>query len=68
MLKATIFGPLTMTMIALPMPASAQQSSASKGYMDAMTKMQAGMPKDHNSDPDVSFAQIMISHHRAPST
>lgn len=53
-----------MTMIALAAPASAQQSTASKGYMDAMSKMQAGMPKVHNSDPDVDFAQMMIPHHQ----
>ncbi|MDO8874574.1 MAG: DUF305 domain-containing protein [Pseudolabrys sp.] len=64
MLRTTIFSALAMTMIALATPANAQQSAASKGYMDAMSKMQADMPKDHNSDLDVGFAQMMIPHHQ----
>ena len=46
------------------MPASAQQSPASKGHMDAMSKMQASMPKDHGNDPDAGFARMMIPHHQ----
>jgi uncharacterized protein (DUF305 family) len=64
MLRTTIFSAIAMTLIAIATPASAQQSVASKGYMEAMSKMQAGMPKDHNSDPDLGFAQMMIPHHQ----
>ncbi len=64
MLRTTIFSVIAITTMAIAMPAGAQQSPASKGYMDAMSKMQAGMPKVHNSDPDVGFAQMMIPHHQ----
>ena len=62
MLKSMIVASFMMTVFA--MPASAQQSPAGKGYMDAMSKMQASMPKDHKGDPDTDFARMMIPHHR----
>lgn len=63
MLRATIFSAIAM-MIAIAAPATAQQSPSSKGYMDAMSKMQASMPKDHKGDSDTDFARMMIPHHR----
>ena len=47
-------------------PGSSQSggSPATKGYMDAMSKMQASMPKDHKGDPDTDFARMMIPHHQ----
>jgi uncharacterized protein (DUF305 family) len=62
MLKTSLSA-IAMT-IALAMPAIAQQSPASKGYMDAMSKMQTSMPKDQKGDPDTDFARMMIPHHR----
>ena len=64
-MKTTIISALAMTFaIAIGTPASAQQSPASKGYMDAMMKMQSSMPKDQKGDPDTDFARMMIPHHR----
>ena len=63
MLKTTIIAAIVMTITAA-MPATAQQSPASKGYMDAMSKMQASVPKDQKGDPDTDFARMMIPHHR----
>ena len=48
-------------------PAAAQQpanSSVSKGYMDAMSKMQSSMPKEETGDADKDFARMMIPHHQ----
>ncbi len=45
-------------------PAAAQQSPASKGYMDSMMKMQSSMPKEQKGDPDTDFTMMMIPHHR----
>lgn len=63
MLKTTIIAAIVMTITAA-MPATAQQLPASKGYMDAMSKMQSSMPKDQKGDPDADFARMMIPHHR----
>jgi uncharacterized protein (DUF305 family) len=50
--------------VSLSMPAVAQQSpQASKGYMEAMSSMQAKMPKEM-IDPDTDFARMMIPHHQ----
>jgi len=56
---------LAMTTIAIAIPAAAQETPANKGYMDAMSKMQASMPKDQKGDPDVDFARMMIPHHQS---
>ena len=48
-------------------PVVAQQaasSPATKGYTDAMSKMQTNMPKVHKGDPDTDFARMMIPHHQ----
>lgn len=62
MLKTTLTA-IAMT-IAVAMPATAQQSPASKGYMDAMSKMQASMAKVQKDDADTEFARMMIPHHQ----
>jgi uncharacterized protein (DUF305 family) len=49
--------------LSLSAPAFAQGGS-SQGYMDAMKKMQADMPKDQTGDSDVDFARNMIPHHQ----
>lgn len=47
-----------------PVWAQSGSSPAAKGYMDAMSKMQASMPKDHTGDADKDFARMMIPHHQ----
>ena len=42
---------------------AAPGDSASQGYMDAMHKMDADMPKE-TGDVDVDFVQMMIPHHQ----
>jgi uncharacterized protein (DUF305 family) len=42
-------------------------SPASKGYMDAMSKMDQAMQKDMSGDADVDFASMMIPHHQGAS-
>jgi uncharacterized protein (DUF305 family) len=49
----------------VPMAMAQTMSPASKGYMDAMAKMQKDMPQEPSGDPDVDFARYMIPHHQA---
>jgi len=49
---------------AVPQAMAQTMSPASKGYMDAMAKIQKDMPKDMTGDANVDFAHMMIPHHQ----
>jgi uncharacterized protein (DUF305 family) len=53
-----------LSMAGLAAAQQAGNSPASKSYMDAMSKMQSSMPKDHTGDADKDFARMMIPHHQ----
>ena len=63
-LAAIAVAALMASAAAAPGWAQSGGSPASKGYMDAMSKMQTSMPKDQQGDPDVDFARMMIPHHQ----
>ena len=57
---------VAIALIATAGIAIAQQgmsSPSSKGYMDAMSKMQTTMPKEPTGDADKDFVRMMIPHH-----
>lgn len=64
-LAAIAIAALVATSAATPGLSQSGGSPASKGYMDAMSKMQASMPKDHTGDADKDFARMMIPHHQS---
>lgn len=63
-LAAIAIAALMATTVVTPGLSQSGGSPATKGYMDAMSKMQSGMPKDHKGDPDTDFARMMIPHHQ----
>lgn len=48
-----------------PMDHSMMPASAEHGFMAAMEKMMADMPKDYTGNPDVDFARMMVPHHQS---
>lgn len=48
-----------------PMDHSTMPASAEHGFMAAMDKMKADMPKDYTGNPDVDFARMMVPHHQS---
>lgn len=63
-LAAIAIASLITTAAATPGFSQSAGSPSTKGYMDAMSKMQASMPKDHTGDADKDFARMMIPHHQ----
>lgn len=55
---------LTISAVAAPLLALAQNDDAEKAFKEVMDKMHMSMNMDYAGDPDVHFIKSMIPHHQ----